>query len=903
MPDPSPAPAERLLGVRLRPYQQRMLERFRAGLAAGKRRFHFVAPPGSGKTVMGIAMVLEAGGKACVFSPNAAIQGQWLDRFEASTAAVGAGGEGGVPAASTDPASAAAFLSLTYQSITVKAAGGDGLHANARRLLEGLAADGYRTLVFDECHHLTDHWGRVANELAGAVAGSLVIGLTATPPVDRGRRELATYLDVVGEIDDQVPLPAIVKEGNLAPYQDLVYFTRPEAGEVELLLDTERIYRELLAALEAPEPPVRPLSTWVEGVLESCRPGGRTVPFDEWLRDDPDRAIAYVRYLRRTGMAVPASVLWIDEMDDPLQIDDLALVVQDYLAEHLAPRRGREHPLAKQAKEAFAALGYAWAGKQFQATTKGAAEKLLFSRSKLGAMREILRAEAAWMLDDLRALVLADYEYGRRDVDGFTVLDAMRVLTSDPELDALQPILVTGSSVLIDDDLRRDFESRAAAFLARRGLSVELAYLPEEGYLRVEGRGRDWSTTTWVALVTELLDAGVTRCLVGTRALLGEGWDSLSLNTLVDLTAVSSYVSVNQIRGRTLRKDPARPEKCADNWDVVAVLPGLGYGLHDFLRLEKKHAQLYGVAEDGAIEKGLGHVHPWLSRGSHERLGAHLDALNAEMLGRARKRFDAAARWQVGKPYRGADALCLELSVPEDVPDLAPPPPAGRVLAELDRADAVRLEIVAGEALRAWLMRGWYLLVPWLLAVLHAAWERRRVEARLALPAAGSDLATDLRPFAEAVLGALEEAGLAAARGPGAIRVQAREGGYVRLLLDGAGPEESERFAEAVYELLGPVQDHRYLVERREPVRGLVELGWAGLRAGPPPTRVAAVHPVPSVLGRRREHADVFQRHWNRLVAPGEVVYARSEAGKALAAAWFRRRTFALRRERKRVWA
>ncbi len=41
------------------------------------------------------------------------------------------------------------------------------------------------------------------------------------------------------------------------------------------------------------------------------------------------------------------------------------------------------------------------------------------------------------------------------------------------------------------------------------------------------------------------------------------------------------------------------------------LFPGvLGYekGFDDYLRFQRKHKQLYGVGDDGAIEKGVGHV-------------------------------------------------------------------------------------------------------------------------------------------------------------------------------------------------------------------------------------------------------------------------------------------------------
>ena len=101
--------------------------------------------------------------------------------------------------------------------------------------------------------------------------------------------------------------------------------------------------------------------------------------------------------------------------------------------------------------------------------------------------------------------------------------------------------------------------------------------------------------------------------LIGTRALLGEGWDCPPVNVLVDCTAVAASVSVRQMRGRSLRLDPADDGKIASNWDVVCVDPALERGAADYHRFVRRHAHLHAPCEDGSIESGVSHVHPQLS--------------------------------------------------------------------------------------------------------------------------------------------------------------------------------------------------------------------------------------------------------------------------------------------------
>ncbi len=83
--DPSPFPEIRFKGT-LRPSQAKVVKIAKEKLAAGRRRLHIVAPPGSGKTVLGLYLWAECIRKpALVLSPNSAIQAQWAARTDLFT--------------------------------------------------------------------------------------------------------------------------------------------------------------------------------------------------------------------------------------------------------------------------------------------------------------------------------------------------------------------------------------------------------------------------------------------------------------------------------------------------------------------------------------------------------------------------------------------------------------------------------------------------------------------------------------------------------------------------------------------------------------------------------------------------------------------------------------------------
>ena len=124
-----------------------------------------------------------------------------------------------------------------------------GLHPNARDLVDRLVAHGVKTIVLDECHHLLDHWALVIAylevRLRAAAVQPTLIGLTATAPSPQDATGFENYSALLGEVDFEQPTPAVVKEGNLAPYRDLVWFTEPTAPERVFLMRND----ELLTAL------------------------------------------------------------------------------------------------------------------------------------------------------------------------------------------------------------------------------------------------------------------------------------------------------------------------------------------------------------------------------------------------------------------------------------------------------------------------------------------------------------------------------------------------------------------------------------------------------------------------------------------------------------------------------
>ena len=218
-----------------------------------------------------------------------------------------------------------------------------------------------------------------------------------------------------------------------------------------------------------------------------------------------------------------------------------------------------------------------------------------------------------------------------------TARHVLLALAADDRTAPMRPLLVSGRGLRCapaDADVLLE-ALRAAA--EDRFTLPEWEAEPDGLLISLRSSGAEWMPRAWVELATRAARSRARRrVLVGTRALLGEGWNCPPLNVLVDMTVATTGVSVQQMRGRSLRLDPADPEKVASNWDVVCVAPDLARGSADYERFVRKHLHLFAPAEDGEVEAGPSHVHPELGPFAPPPI-ERFHALNRE-LRRARRR-------------------------------------------------------------------------------------------------------------------------------------------------------------------------------------------------------------------------------------------------------------------------
>mgnify|MGYP002348238194 CR=1 FL=1 len=62
-----------------RKYQKELLDELHIHLK--NNHFHIIAPPGSGKTILGLEVMRRVGKPTLIFAPTISIKNQWIERF------------------------------------------------------------------------------------------------------------------------------------------------------------------------------------------------------------------------------------------------------------------------------------------------------------------------------------------------------------------------------------------------------------------------------------------------------------------------------------------------------------------------------------------------------------------------------------------------------------------------------------------------------------------------------------------------------------------------------------------------------------------------------------------------------------------------------------------------------
>jgi superfamily II DNA or RNA helicase len=909
-----------------RSYQQRVLDELKDHL--DDNHLHVIAAPGSGKTVLGLEVMRRLNRPALILSPTVAIRDQWVDRFVnlflPNSHEV-------PPWVSRDIRKPQFITASTYQGLhsvyTGEPDGGrrrteDGEQTPEDRgrrteqgrrkaggrdaLLKHLQRLGVRTLVLDEAHHLRNEWWKCLADLNKHLSKPTVVALTATAPFDVSPFEWERYIGLCGPIDSEISVPELVAQKNLCPHQDYVYMSAPLQAEQQEIREFRKEVEAFVQRFCSDQGFVT--------ALESHACVSRPRECVEEILDDPPFYSSVAFFLNHVHGRPPRELLrtlGLSPRKCPkLDMEWLTILLAGCFYTHaksFADHKDLFQRILRDAKRA----GVVDRRTVSLKSSTNVARLLIRSASKLRSIEDIVRIESDTLGPNLRMVILtdhirrADFPKDQADVKPIKRLGVVPIFEQIrrgrgnplwlPETDragtgACAYGILTGTLTVIPS------ESCARLREIAPGLGIEPADitfkpLDHDGrFCEVTIRGAD--KHKMVALITSLFNQGHITVLVGTTSLLGEGWDAPSVNALILASFVGSYMLSNQMRGRAIRTQDGNPTKTANIWHLVCQEEAAKKPNEDMETLARRFKSFVGVSfTSNRIESGLGR----LGLGEPPYTKPKMDHINGVMTQRARDRARLITDWE-----QSLDASrdgCL-------VEQVAASPLA------LPR------DFVFRNTLLALLWQGWFWGVSVFSLLMQSTDNNSRnmsLRSLLILLAVASgaaalaalpkclkalwlflrhgSIASSMKQVGKAVLKAMVQ-GDQIETSISQLKVVTRplNYGFVICSLRGGTTRERSIFLDALQEVLGPIENPRYVLVRKS------LLGWFVRKD---------YHAVPAVLGRNKDLAEYFRKMWARHVGSVDLVYTRTPEGRRLllkARTHSLSRSFQSRAERLKSW-
>lgn len=859
-----------------RTYQERVLRCADNYLKDG--RIHIVAAPGSGKTTLGIELIARINKPSLILAPSITIREQWMERIREGFLLPGVKDYEVLSNNLKQPK----FITIaTYQALhsaMTKARGSvaaeeepeselydaaivqveEAVDYSNFDLVETMKRVGMEVLCLDECHHLRSEWWKALENFRQAFEKARVIALTATPPYDSTPAMWKRYVDMCGEIDEEITIPELVKDGSLCPHQDYVLFnypTKEEMKEIDVFKENSKnMMQQLLNDKE------------FEAMVRSHK-GLTGEVSDELLLETPaylsslliflqEKKIPYPKRLQRLlgAKKLPAmEEKWMEQLLQGILYDDCDSYLCDKVYREELIRRLKNQGLIEKKKVCMA--------------VNSALEKMLVcSKGKIESIKKIVAHEYKNMGSQLRQLILTDYirkecekDLGnpQAEMHQLGVLPFFELLRREAETykrdkGKLRLGVLCGSMVIIPAEAK-DYLLRLTG--TGKVTFVQAGSLPEIDYLEVRTIGDAHFLT---AAVTELFTKGYIQVLIGTKSLLGEGWDAPCVNSVILASFVGSFMLSNQMRGRAIRIDKNNPDKTSNIWHLVCITPPslgkedeTGERSEDYQMLCRRMEHFLGLHyEEDTIESGVAR----LSAIHQPFTKANIKETNEWMLELSSEREQLKSRWQ------NSLAILEQMEVVDEV-DISE-----RFISMVLFYDALGTSVACSILFLVYLCLNFSMgLFKWGLLSMVLGMGLLVTAAYYGIKAwfQHSPLRR-LKVFGKGILKAMLEKGIIAT--PNCkVETQTVSDVYHTVYLMGGTGKEKRDFAKCVSQFFDAIDNQRYLLVNQKRKSGLY-----GFFA------------VPEAFAKNKDDALVFETCMKQYIGNYKLVYTRNEEGRKL---------------------
>ncbi|OBS13556.1 hypothetical protein ATE49_12730 [Elizabethkingia miricola] len=850
-----------------RKYQKQFLDNLQDYLS--DNHLHIVAPPGSGKTVLGLEIMLRINNPTLIVAPTLAIRNQWAQRFgelflQSDT----------LPEWISFDLNKPAFVTLaTYQ----------GIHSVIKRDAESktvekkLNNDSFLklikklkigTLILDEAHHLKNAWWQSIITIKDQL-NPIVVALTATQPFDVSESEWQNYIELNGSVDAEISVPELMLEGDLCPHQDLIYFTLPTLEE-KLSIDqiyqyADNLYKE-----------IKQDGVIIEAIVNHYIYKDPEKHL-EWIYDNVSSYTSGLIFMNAIGIKI-ADIHFQIIGDEQKYIPEFDFFWLEELLEFYLftdDIHFKKYEDSRQAIENRLKRNSILKNKTISFFQNEKLEHILNAGSgKLEAIRNITISESENFGNDLRMVILTDFirkEFIANDIeptpspDKMGVVPIFEILKNDPLVGKDIGVL-TGSLVILPRELAnqlvKDFPDK----------DVSLSEMKSDGNF-VQIYPKDNNQSFLVEIVTHFFQEGRINILIGTKSLLGEGWDAPKINSLIVASFVSSYVLSNQIRGRAIRTDKDNPEKVSNIWHLICFNERDPEGGMDYQKMVKRFKTFVGVSnrENEQIENNIER----LNIKTIEKI-SEIKEINKEMISLARRKNELKDKWN--RALKKGDHLVEEIQIESQDPDKW----QEKKFKSLSKSIGHFMGMLISSVLMFWAeflggiikslksfqtLEGAYLFI-FLFGIAGFLTYGGMFYRSLMQYLRYKNISKNLEKIARAILSSLiSERAIRTSNEKLKIVVSSDERGNSICHLEGGSYSEASIFILTLQELLSKIDNPRYLLK----TKGILFL-----------KNSINYYPVPDIFGRNKKSAELFARNWIEESGAASLVFTRTIEGRKL---------------------
>lgn len=835
-----------------RPYQHKILTNFSAHIE--DNHFHIVAPPGSGKTILGIEILRRIGKRTLVLAPTLTIRNQWEDRLKSFFTI-----DGSFEDISFNIRQPAAITFVTYQ----------GLHSffktfeNKVTYFDFFKEHGIEVLLLDEAHHLKNAWWKCLYDLKETHLQT-VVALTATPPYDSDRSEIQKYFKLCGEIDDEIVVPDLVKEQNLCPHQDFIYLSTPEDDEIKLITDFKLKVNDFIKSIQK--------DNEFSSFLKDHRFYKTTEIHLEDIYKHSDFFSSLLIFLHSTGTIISKEKLHVlgfnedEQIEFPILTNEWLEILFQFLLvtdrEILLAHEAYLNTIEKQLKKlaVFSKNKVDFTGNDILY------KSLNNSPSKLKSITSIVRQEQKNLEESLRCVILTDYirkEYLNTASEAYESIQKIGVIPIFYHLknQIFYPkslAVLSGSIVLIHHTVLEHLAE------IDKLDNYQISYLKsDQNFVMVSSKSS--SSKNIVATITQLFEKGYIKVLIGTKSLLGEGWDAPSINSLILASTVGSFVTSNQMRGRAMRIHQSNLKKVGIIWHLASIDPTDKYGGKDLEILKRRFSSFLGITNT----EGIG-IESGMSRLDFPKtiFAQDVETLNIRTFHQSENRGVIAEKWErsIFKGKRMQDELVYLTPLKERsyskrasyMKAITHSFTSVFFIILFMLSSFILLYFAKQQKMILFLYTGLIILFVW---VLFRFYQSFKTHLRFSL------VDNTVHYTALTILRSLYELKLfTTPYNKVKIKTKLTSISEVTCSIEGVTKLESTIFMNALNSTLKPIENPRYL---------LLDLSWIHKKLN-----IDRFISVPEIFSSHKEKALVFQKHWNRYFHNSELIYTRTVSGR-----------------------